>query len=595
MHTASYKRDWSIVKISEYLLKVIEGIGITHGFSLVGGMAMHLNRAAGSGALTIVYCNHEQAVVAAADGFARADNFARPALAIVTSGPGVTNTITSVSSAYYDSVPMVLLSGQVKSADINSVGVRSFGAQETPHIALLRPITKASFSYDPSGCSNEQLGSMLALSMTGRKGPVHIDVPLDIQSQDVKTSDDVEEVVRTYCDILDADANQSLILPAELLDGLCQAKQPLLVLGNALKIASIAQDDVLSLVNCLNVPVLLTWASMDLLNYDHPLVFGCAGGLAGTHSNKILQSADFIIFLGTRLDLLTTGYNPSAYGKNAQRYVIDCDIAELGKLEGLPKLKTIRGDVRAAVAELTRVVALSEEKIRPWLALCRSWEVENKEAELNAFAEKKLNTYHIADCISGADSTRYVVPTASGFAVEGFARFYKTTRGSRFAWAGHVLGSMGLAIPSAIGAAVRLDECIACVDGDGGFLLNVQELYTIKANPQLSIAIFVLNNKGYASIVNSQTRAFHKTFGADSCSGLASIDFAKLADIATLEYRLCQTYEQLNDVVNSIAKGTRILVDIWMQDDGYRGPSISTKFDAEGRPYSTELEDISWR
>jgi acetolactate synthase-1/2/3 large subunit len=142
------------MNVANYLLGVITRIGITHGFSLVGGMAMHINRAAGSSSIKMVYCNHEQAVVAASDGYAKADDFARPALAIITSGPGVTNTITSVASAYYDSVPMILLSGQVKSADINRAGVRSYGAQETPHLALLQPITKASFSYDPSGCSN---------------------------------------------------------------------------------------------------------------------------------------------------------------------------------------------------------------------------------------------------------------------------------------------------------------------------------------------------------------------------------------------------------------------------------------------------------
>jgi len=123
----------------------------------------------------------------------------------------------------------------------------------------------------------------------------------------------------------------------------------------------------------------------------------------------------------------------------------------------------------------------------------------------------------------------------------------------------------------------------------------MQELYTIKANPQLSIALFVLNNKGYASISNSQKRAFQATYGADISSGLAPIDFAPLAEIAGLQYQRCETLDQLNAVVASIAKGSRILVDIWMQDDGYRGPSITTKFDSEGRPYSTPLEEVSWR
>lgn len=583
------------VRVANFLIGVMRRLEISDGFSLVGGMAMHLNRAAGEN-LRVFYCNHEQAVVAAADGYAKADNFRRPALSIVTSGPGVTNTLTSVASAYYDSVPIILLSGQVKTSDINRVGVRSFGAQEVPHSALLRPITKASFSYHPTTCSNAELGRVLALAMTGRKGPVHVDVPLDVQSLDVKSARDVIEVVEVYEAELNRDAHQEVALPLDLFNGLRQAARPVLVLGNALRIASVPKGNITALIDQVGAPVLLTWASMDLLEYDHPLVFGCAGGLAGTHSNRILQSADFILFLGTRLDLLTTGYNPAAYGKNAKRFVVDCDAAEIAKLEGLPGLTTICGDIRAALSELLNSsVRANPKQLESWLAQCRAWTRENNLEESAAFSTRQLNSYHIADCIARSGVARYVVPSASGFAIEGFARFYKATSGARFAWAGHVLGSMGLAIPSAIGAAARLGECVACVDGDGGFLLNMQELYTIKANPELSIALFILNNRGYASISNSQRRAFQATYGADSSSGLAHIDFALLASIAGLDYRRCQSLDELEHAVAALANGSRTLIDVWMDDDGYRGPSIVTKFDSAGRPYSTQLEDIAWR
>ena len=583
------------MNIASFLVRVIEGIGVTQGFSLVGGMAMHLNRAAGSGKLHMIYCNHEQAVVSAADGYTKAADFSVPGLAIVTSGPGVTNTVTALASAYYDSVPLILLAGQVKSADVNRFGVRSFGAQEVPHTELLSPITKLSFSYHPSTVTNLELANNMALAMTGRKGPVHIDIPLEVQAIDVKTDADVLEVVTFFHTLVAQDASQTCKLSEDLLLSLQTAQRPLLVLGNGLKIASIPNEVVSNLITHLGTPVLLTWASMDLLNYDHPLVFGCAGGLAGVHSNRILQAADLIIFLGTRLDMLTTGFNPAAYGKNARRFVFECDEAELGKYSSVAGLTGIRADVRAVMRTLLATEITAPLAYAPWIAQCKSWQAENLLSEEREFATRKLNTYHVAALISSSAATRYVVPTASGYAIEGLARFYKTTNGSRFAWAGHVLGSMGLAIPSAVGAAARLDECVACVDGDGGFLLNMQELYTIKANPQLSIALFVLNNKGYASISNSQKRAFQETYGADTSSGLAPIDFTPLAEIAGLQYQRCETLDQLNAVVGSLVKGSRILVDIWMQEDGYRGPSITTKFDAHGRPYSTQLEDIAWR
>jgi len=582
------------MKISDFFISILSEIGINQGFSLVGGMAMHLNRSAAE-QLEMIYCNHEQAVVAASDGYTKAADFSLPGLAIVTSGPGVTNTITSLASAYYDSVPLILISGQVKSADINIFGVRSYGAQEVPHSELLRPITKVSFTYHPSIISNSELACNLALAMSGRKGPIHIDVSLDVQSMNVKKDADVLEVVKLYNSLITQDSSQTYKLPEDLIDSLQAAQRPLLVLGNGLKIASISNETVAELVAHMGVPVLLTWASMDMLNHDHPLVFGCAGGLAGVHSNRILQAADLILFLGTRLDMLTTGFNSAAYGKNARRFVFECDEAELSKYASITGITGIQSDVRAVTRELLATQITSPLAYTQWISQCQSWEAENLQSEEKEFSNSKLNTYHVAALISSSAETRYVVPTASGYAIEGLARFYKTTNGSRFAWAGHVLGSMGLAIPSAIGASARLKQCVACVDGDGGFLLNMQELYTLRANPDLPIAIFVLNNRGYASISQSQTRAFQQNFGASAQSGLAEIDFEPLAELAGLNYVACHTYESLVTAIAGIKPNSRMLIDIFLDEDAYRGPSITTKFDDQGRPYSTELEEISWR
>jgi len=558
-------------------------------------MSMHLNRAAGR-LMQIVYCNHEQAVVAAADGYAKAADYRVPGLAIVTSGPGVTNTSTALASAFYDSVPMFLISGQAKLSDLNRFGVRSFGPQETPHTELLRPITKLSFMYDAKTVDNAQLAGNLALAMTGRKGPVHIDVPLDIQARDVKTNADIAEVVATYQEILAKDESRSDSLPVELLDALRFGQRPLVVLGNGLKIASVSFADITELVNQLGYPALLTWASMDAIEHHHPLNFGCAGGLAGVHSNRILQTADVIIFIGTRLDLLTTGFKPESYGKSARRFVIDCDPAERSKYAHVPGLVGIPIDVRAAVKALRAFASTQKGDHEAWLSECRRWRQENQIAEDRAFQTPRLTSYHVAKLISRASTTRYIVPTASGFAIEGFARFYKAESNSRFAWAGHVLGSMGLAIPSAIGASTRLGKLVACVDGDGGFLFNMQELYTLKANPQLAIAIFVLNNRGYASISMSQQRAFKQNFGADAYSGLAPIHFDALANIAGLDYIACHSFNELEVAIAQIELNSRVLIDIYLEDDDqYRGPAISTKFDENGVPYSTNLEDIAWR
>jgi acetolactate synthase-1/2/3 large subunit len=171
------------MNVAEFILSNIQKLGTDTAFCLTGGMAMHINRAADESALRMIYCNHEQAVAAAADGYAKAKDYVVPGLAIVTSGPGVTNTITSVASAYYDSVPMFVLAGQVKRADINAHGVRSRGAQETPHLELMQQVTKCAFRYQPAEVDDATLAANLAQAVTGRKGPVFIDIPLDVQAE----------------------------------------------------------------------------------------------------------------------------------------------------------------------------------------------------------------------------------------------------------------------------------------------------------------------------------------------------------------------------------------------------------------------------
>jgi len=580
------------MNVAEFILANIRKLGTDTAFCLTGGMAMHINRAADDAAgLRVIYCNHEQAVAAAADGYAKARGYVVPGLAIVTSGPGVTNTITSVASAYYDSVPMFVLAGQVKRADINAHDVRSRGAQETPQIELMQAVTKCAFRYVPSEIDDDALAARLAQAVTGRKGPVFVEIPLDVQAETVPDAEARLDRIATRIRALAAQPGQAAGEAASAIaQALQSARQPLLVVGNALRIAGIGRESIKRLVEKIGVPTLFTWASFDLLEHAHPLNFGCAGGLAPTHSNRILQSADCIVFLGTRLDLLTTAFNPENYGRNAKRIVVELDDKEIQKNEGLSNTAFFRADVAPVVAGLlSRDIAV---ECAGWLAQCKAWLAEDRENEEAAFGDTRLTTYQISRVLSASRLGNYVVPTASGFAIEGIARFFRPAQGATFAWAGHVLGSMGLGLPTAIGAAAALKRPIVCLEGDGGLLLNVQELFTLAANPDLPLTIVVLNNGGYQSIIRSQTRTFQKEFGASSASGLCTVRFDQLAALAGLAYERCETLAGLEASLNS--GRTRRLIDVMVEEDGYRGPAVMTKFDENGKPYSTDIADVSW-
>ncbi|MFL9886081.1 thiamine pyrophosphate-binding protein [Paraburkholderia agricolaris] len=579
------------MNVAEFILSNIQKLGTDTAFCLTGGMAMHINRAADESTLRMIYCNHEQAVAAAADGYAKAKDYVVPGLAIVTSGPGVTNTITSVASAYYDSVPMFVLAGQVKRADINAHGVRSRGAQETPHLELMQQVTKCAFRYQPAEVDDATLAANLAQAVTGRKGPVFIDIPLDVQAEVVP---DAEARLEKIAALIAAAVHKDHEIPeaavSAIIEGLQTARKPVLVVGNALRIAGISRASIKELVEKIGVPTLFTWASFDLLAHDHPLNFGCAGGLAPTHSNQIMQSADYVVFLGTRLDLLTTAFNPANYGKNARRIVVELDEKEIAKNAGLPNTTFFNDNVAGVVdALLVRAPAIDT---KDWLAHCKTLLAKDREDEQAAFGAPRLTTYQISNVLSASRVGKYVVPTASGYAIEGIARFFKPTEGASFAWAGHVLGSMGLGLPTAVGAVAALKQPVVCLEGDGGLLLNVQELFTLAANPDLPLTIIVLNNRGYQSIIKSQARAFGKEFGASATSGLYELQFELLAKLAGLPYEKCDTLAQLEASLNSGAP--RRLIDVSVEEDGYRGPSVTTKFDENGKPYSTDIADVTW-
>ncbi len=582
------------MNVAEFVITIIQRMGTDTAFCLTGGMAMHINRAIDESSMQVIYCNHEQAVAAAADGYAKAKNYLVPGLAVVTSGPGVMNTVNSVASAYHDSVPMYIVAGQVKTDDINRLGLRSLGAQETPQLEMLAFITKSAFRYDPKDVADDTLAVNLAQAMVGRKGPVYVDIPLDIQPQKIEDSEArLVAVMKRIRAILDADVKPESPAAQTISSALGQAKHPVLIVGNGFRIGGATRDELRSLVEELGVPTLFTWASTDLLEYDHPLHFGCAGGLAPTHSNRIIQSADLLVFIGVRLDLLTTAYNPQNYGKNARRLVVDCDANEIKKNDGLKNTVFFLEDLRS-VLRVLRKTPPAIGSVDGWVAQCAEWRTQDQREEERVFTTSALTTYQMARVLSHAPNASYIVPTASGFATEGFLRFFRPGRNVTSAIAGHSLGSMGLALPMAIGAAAALKQRVFCLEGDGGLLLNVQELFTISANPQLSLTLIVMNNGGYQSIMKSQGRAFGKEFGASKDSGLSDTNFSDIAAMVNIPYLKAASVVEFERLMADGGTPDRCLIELILQEDGYRGPSVTTKFDANGKPYSTDIGDVAW-
>jgi acetolactate synthase-1/2/3 large subunit len=580
--------------VADFVVDLVVRLGAQTAFSLTGGMAMYLNHAAAAHpTLRNVYCQHEQACAAAAEGYTKACDFQRPGLAIVTAGPGVTNTITSLCSAYGDSAPVIVLAGQVKTADIDRLGCRTHGAQEVHSKDIVAPCVKH-FVRLSAETWLEKLTAALAEAFTDRPGPVFIEIPLDVQSRVVRFGPaDIEAAARAVSQRKAQDPTRTD--PSSLssaLDWLMSGERPLIYLGNGCRIAG-AEGEARRFIETRNVPFVTSWLAVDLLSACHRLNFGAPGGLAPISANKILFAADRVLFLGARLDLLTTAFQPSDFGGQAERVIVDVDPVELSKFDGFQRTKTIRANLAtlgAAIDLCPHESKASDE----WLKRCQDLRTEALGEEATQLSTSALNVYEVARRLSHWSSGKMLVTTGSGLAIEAFIRFFAPEPHARLHF-GASLGAMGLGLPQALGAAFATERQVACVEGDGGVMLNLQELATLSHYAPPGFVLFILNNDGYQSILASQRRHFGQIGGADRASGVFVPSYEKLAPAFGLGYRRIETQQELDRLLAGLASNSPpVVVDLIIEANESRGPTVRTVIDADGKLKSTSLEEISW-
>lgn len=568
--------------------------GVRHVFLVTGGGAMHLNDAAGHHTMLTTVCTlHEQAAAIAAETYTKASG--RLALCLVTSGPGSTNAITGVAGAWLDSTPMIIISGQVKRADlVGRTGVRQRGVQEVDIVSMVAPITKAAILLEDPSLIRFEMERAIHLAQSGRPGPVWIDIPLDIQAAPIDPSvltrfenpGPSSAPVRLGSALDDA-AN-------DVINALKGARRPLLLLGAGVRLSG-AESRVRALVEALDIPVLCTWPAQGLIGDDHPLHVGRPGPLAPRGANFALQNADFLLCLGARLDLVTTGYDPTDFGRQARKFVVDIDPAELAKLEG-----AVERRICADVADVTEAL-FGHADLRPhpdvanWKGQCRLWKerypvVLDEHRELGG----SVSTYHLADVVSNLLSPDDVLATgSSGLGLEIFLLALRLHTGQRALFT-TALGAMGYGPPAAIGACLASGhKRTICVDGDGGLQLNVQELETIR-RLRLPIKLFVLANDGYASIRASQSRWFGRTVGADHTSGVTLPSLRYLAATYRIPYVLIDGCQPLVPQVSAVIETAGpVICEVPSPPYEAREPVQISEATEDGGMRSRAIEDLA--
>ena len=531
------------MRVADYIFAYLKRHGVDHVFMLSGGGIMYLVDALGRSEIKYVCCHHEQTASIAAQAYGMYDDSL--GVCLVTTGPGGTNALTGVGAAFMDSTPVLYISGQVKRSDFASLrNVRQYGAQENDIVSMAKPVTKYAVTVMRPEDVPYELEKCVYEATHGRKGPVWLDIPLDVQSSKIEI-----EAVRHFEPTETASKDNFESNITETLRLLSKAKRPLILAGHGVN-ASGAQEELRDLVQNTGIPVLSTWRALDFMGEGEELFFGAPGLQAPRYSNLILQHCDFLLVLGSRLYNMITAFSEEHFARMADVVVVDIDENELRKLH-IPRLTTVCGDVRFFVKALRNGL---ENIILPnfndWVSRCRVIKERFPLLKEKQMISEGVDLYRVARAISefAKSEDTLVVSSTSRCNTAGHIAFNRKRGQKSISSMG--FGSMGFALPSAVGAYYAGDKRrVVMLEGDGSLQLNIQELETVVSNG-IDARMFIFNNVGYAAITTMQDRNFEGFYvGSNEKSGLFMPDLKRISEAYGIPYRSIERNEDIEDVV----------------------------------------------
>ncbi|MDD5363749.1 MAG: thiamine pyrophosphate-binding protein [Gallionellaceae bacterium] len=578
------------IRVADYIMARLAAEGVKHVFVLPGGGAMYLVDALGLNPdLDFVPNHHEQACSIAAEAYARVNE--NLGVALVTTGPGATNAITGVAGAWIESVPMLVISGQVKRADrLGDSGVRQMGVQEVDIVAMVRPVTKYAVTLDDPLQVRYHLEKALTLAREGRQGPVWLDVPLDVQASQVCP----DELVGYTAEMPDTDLHPDDRQITRILELLDQAERPLILAGHGIRLAG-AAEEFKRLYETLNVPVVTTWNAMDLIPHGHPLCVGKPGVVALRAANFAVQNCDLLIAIGCRLDNVVTAYNPRNFARAAKKVVVDVDAHELAKLDMAIDVP-VQADAGRTIDALLAAAPAHRRDRADWLAHCQGWKQRYPVMDGEPFpVAGPISHYHFTDVLSDAIAEDTLIVTgSSGLGVEAFYTAFRNKPGQRvFLTSG--LGAMGYGLPAAIGACLAAGrQRMVAIESDGSLQLNIQELATLRGL-DLPIVLFLMNNQGYASIRNTQRNYFQGRYVATGPEGGLNLpDLQKLARAYGIPAMRIEDAAGLREgVQRALQEPGPFICEVMLMPDETLWPKVAAIPQPDGSMISMPLEDMS--
>ncbi len=588
------------IRLADYVADFLVSKGVTDVFSVVGGGAMHLNDALGHNEnLKVTYNHHEQACAIAAEAYARLDN--KIAAVCVTTGPGGTNALTGVVGGWLDSIPMFVISGQVRydttaryALSYTETPLRAMGDQEYDIVKSVEHMTKyATMIEDPKDI-RYALEKGWHLATTGRPGPVWIDIPVNFQGGYIET-DELYGYDPTEDDkLLPPPVEDSVI--DSVIGQIKAAKRPVFHAGYGIRLSG-AYDTFREVAKKLNIPIVTYWNAVDLIEDENPLYCGRAGNMGDRAGNFAIQNADLILAIGTRISIRQVGYNWQTWAREAKVIMVDIDKAELKK----PTLHVempVWADAKDFLEKLNKKAEGPLFNDSLWLDTCARWKREYPVVRDDQWQENgtTANVYAFVRYLSSRLPENSLTAVSNGACCVVGNQAYVIQKGSRMA-NNSAIASMGYGLPAAIGTCIGggRKETI-CLEGDGSIMMNLQELQTILTN-KLPIKIFLINNGGYHSIRITQTNLFsnHCKVGIGEESGdLSFPQFELLAKAFGYPYYSAKSNAEMKSVVDTVLSlDGPVFCEIFTDTVQVWEPKSSTKRLADGTLVSPPLEDLA--
>lgn len=587
-------------RLADYVADFLVAHGVTDCFSVVGGGAMHLNDALGhKEGLKVTYNHHEQACAMAAEAYARIDN--RIAAVCVTTGPGGTNALTGVLGGWLDSIPMFIISGQVRydttaryALQFTETPLRAMGDQEYDIVKSVKPMTKYAVMIEKPEQIRYALEKAWYLATNGRPGPVWIDIPVNYQGCTIETDELDGYNPDEDAAMLPSPVSEDII--QKVIEKIRNAKRPVFHAGYGIRLSG-AYDVFRSVAKKLNIPIVTYLNSVDLIEDENPLYCGRAGNTGDRAGNWAIQNSDLILAVGTRISIRQVGYNWKTWARAAEVIMVDIDQAEMKK----PTLHVempIWADAKDFLTKLNESADDIVNNSKEWLETCQGWKKEYPVVLPKHWEENgtTANVYAFIHYLSSRLPENSLTASSNGACCVVGNQAYVIKKGSRLT-NNSAVASMGYGLPAAIGTCIGGGRRnTICLEGDGSIMMNLQELQTVITN-KLPIKIFVVNNQGYHSIRITQTNLFsqHTKVGIGVESGdLSFPEFEKLAKAFGYTYYSARSNAEMKNVVDEVLeKDGPIFCEIFTDTKQVWEPKSSTKRLEDGTLVSPPLEDLA--